>query len=173
MGLARPLLLGLLLSMLSGCGSTQYKPIKSPRVSYTSDGFVRDGVTYPEGLGGGLVQAVQGNPRAEAEARSARSLTIASVVCMGGAVVALGTGIGLMAVGSRRDEMTGEPSSQTTVDVGGVVALGALALDVAALLLVSRANARAHDAINIYNDGVELQRTSPKPLVGPRAELPR
>jgi hypothetical protein len=174
MGVTRPIQLGLLLSLLSACGSTQYKPIKSPRVSVTSDGFVRDGVTYPAGLGGGLVEAVHGNPSAEEDARKAKGLLIGSVVCLGGAVVSMGTGFGLVVAGTKTDESTGKVSSTPVATVGGILLLGSLALDVVGLILAHRANARAHDAINIYNDGVELQRpSSPPPAVGPRAELAR
>lgn len=60
-------------SLLLGCGRTAYQPAKSARVAATSDGYVRDGIVYPAGFGGGLVEALHVSPprrsrRVEAEA---------------------------------------------------------------------------------------------------------
>ena len=57
---------------LAGCSSS-YEPARSPRIVTVMEGgvphFVKDGRDYGGPLfGGGLVHAVQGNPRAEAEA---------------------------------------------------------------------------------------------------------
>src|SRR6188474_2640546 len=95
------------LPVTAACGKTSYTPAKSPRVSVTSDGFVRDGMTYPTGLGGGLVDALHDSPRAQSEARTARSFAIGGFVCSIGGLTLEGVGLGMMVAGSERDDATG------------------------------------------------------------------
>jgi len=130
-----------------GCGQTSYTPARSPRVSITSNGFVRDGATYSS-----LTDAVNGNARAEQEASLAESFAIGGVVCSFVGDATAGFGLGLELVGSQQgpDHQPRHPAMATT---GVGLALGGLALAVVGITLLTHASAHQRDAVNIYNDG--------------------
>ncbi len=72
------------LSLVIGCSSS-YEPVRSPRiVTVVESGmptFVKDGQSYGSPMfGSGLVDAVQGNPRATQQARLGRNLAIGGFV---------------------------------------------------------------------------------------------
>jgi hypothetical protein len=138
-----------LLLAMTGC-SSGYRPANSPRIAYIMQGgnvsYYKDGKEYPAGLfGGGAVDAVQGNPRAVAEAEKGRGLVIAGFVMsfasLGGAVT------GAVLVG-------GEKESSTKRDVGVGVLLGSVALSIAGLVVTLNGVPHYYDAVAIYNDGV-------------------
>lgn len=160
----------LLVPVLGACSSTQYTPIKSARVSSTSDGFVRDGVKYPDTFSG-LEEAVKENSRARAEAQKGGKLFTGGMICGG---VGLGfevLGVVLTATGSKQDEETGDVTYTNAMPIGLAMLLSGIALNVAALVLVNNSTAHAVDAMNIYNDDVELKRAAPPPsALGPRID---
>lgn len=167
----RGLVFVLIASMLGGCASTEYRPIKSARVSYTTDGYVRDGVTYGKSFGG-LMDAVKDNPRAHRKAKDASNLFTGGVACAGFGFGAELGGLILMAGGTKVDEETQEVTTTPALPIGlGVFAAG-IALSVASIVLLSNSNAHAFDAMNVYNDDVELKRAAPPPpsALGPRID---
>jgi hypothetical protein len=149
------------LMMLVGCGKTAYQPAKSSRVAATSKGYVRDGITYPHGLGGGLVEALHDSPRAQVEARKARGFMVAGFLCAGGGLALEALGVGMMVAGSERDEATGRGQLNTLGTVGAGIALGGIVTALVGAALATHAAAHATDAVNIHNDSVEA--TPPQP----------
>jgi hypothetical protein len=137
---------------IAGC-SSNYQPAKSPRISVTLDGgvatYYKDGKEYPAGFfGGGLIDAVRGNPRAEAEASKGRDLIVAGFVVSMVGVGGLGSGIALMAT-----DQEGPGGTQSRVGVG--LFLGGFAAQIASIVLDLNAAPHFHDAVNIYNDDLE------------------
>ena len=136
------------LPIIQGCSSS-YQPARSPRIVTVIDGggpaFVKDGIDYGGPLfGGGVVDAVRGNPRAEGEARTGRNLTIAGfVVDMAG----LGSDVAGLATikpnGSNADN-----NLSLGLILGGVVGIA-----VGSVLLLA-GPPHTYDAINIYNDSL-------------------
>jgi hypothetical protein len=92
---------------------------------------------------------VEGNPRAQEEARAAHAFSVAGFVVELAGAAAMGTGIGL--------SMAHDPELR---EAGTWVALGGMAALITGAII--RANAAKHesDAIAIYNDGVEDSRAS-------------
>ena len=134
--------------MTTAC-STSYQPVNSPRISFGLGGGIltlwKDGHETSIGLTyGGVLDAVRGNPRAEAEARTAQNLMIGGVASTFVSLGALITGLVLV------------PSKhQTTSDVGGGLIVGGIVADIVGAVLVSNgAQPHMYDAINIYNDGL-------------------
>jgi hypothetical protein len=154
------------LVFVQGCSSS-YEPAKSPRIVTVVEGgqptFVKDGERLgPTQFGGGLEDAVRGNPRAEHQARVGRTLTVGGLVV---GVAGLGAIVGGAVLVAQDGASTG-PAEHST-------AASALLLSGAAVLLAGSVmmlcgQPHLYDAVNIYNDGLEPGATSP-PL-GPRAE---
>jgi hypothetical protein len=142
---SRVLVVALLVGTM-GCGQTNYVPVRSPRVSLTSNGFVRDGAEYSS-----LTDAVEGNPRAEEEANQARSFTIGGIACSAIGDLAIGIGIGLDLAGSRPGP-DNQPNRPAMANAGLGLAIGGLALAVVGVTLLTHGQAHQKDAINIYND---------------------
>jgi hypothetical protein len=147
--------LGLLVG--SGCASS-YQPARNPRVTAsggeTGPNFFKDGKEYSGGFfGGGLVDAVHGNERAEQEAITARNLTVAGftlqVVGLSGVV----TGVVL--------ETRDDDAARTA---GIWFGLGGAVTVLVGTLLVRSGSPHMYNAVNIYNDGVEGHPLPPKPL---------
>lgn len=141
---------------LSAC-STSYQPKAYGRLSTTMDGgglrLERDGHKFGmSAFSDDLIRAVEGNARAEEQARSYLWRARAGV---GLAVGALGMIIGGASMlpnssdsdGSRQISSARENTAQSLI-------IGGLLVDVIALSLMSSAQPRLLDAINIYNDGV-------------------
>jgi hypothetical protein len=138
---------GLLMLFATGCSSS-YRPADSPRISTALSGgsptFFRDGKEYPAGLFlGGVEDAVQGNRRAEDEARTAHHLMV------GGFVLGL-VGDGTAIAGVALD--ASHPTHNTELGLGLV--LGGLAGAIAGFILMANASPHMYDAINIYNDSI-------------------
>jgi hypothetical protein len=144
---------GLLLALTTTACSSSYVPARSPRVAtvwsagYPS--YFRDGVEYPSGmLLDGVEDAVQGNPRAEEEARTAHHLMIGGFVCELAGLGALGSGIALTA---------SNPPGSTANQAGIGLLIGSIAASVTAIVLFMNAPPHAYDAVNIYNDGIDAR----------------
>ncbi|HTR53883.1 MAG TPA: hypothetical protein VMJ10_24480 [Kofleriaceae bacterium] len=165
-----------------GC-SSQYFPRAPNHVTMTmQDGklvYVRDGRTFEPGLGGGLVEAVQGNGAAVAAAEEFRSRQITGL-----AATLLGTAgfVGGFAwTGAYLGADSNRPSSDYTAP-GLLVVAGLVAMIVGASYIAT-AQPYQWDAINLFNDGAggnygpPLQRPPtftpppPPPGYGPSASL--
>lgn len=135
---------------LGGC-STVYQPRATGRVFPVMQGgtvkFARDGKV------GDLDEAVKGNPAAESEARSYLTLSIA-----GASVVLAGTA-GLVGGAFLAPK---DNNSQPSAASAGLL-LGGLAAVVVGDILLMMAIPHLYDALNIYNDGLELRRSNPPP----------
>jgi hypothetical protein len=147
---------GLLVLVLltSGCSSS-YRPADSPRISTALSGgsptFFRDGKEYSAGLFlGGVEDAVQGNRRAEEEARTAHHLMVGGLVLT---LIGEGTAISGLALEASHP-------TQATQNAGLALALGGLAGAIAGFILVMNAPPHMYDAINIYNDGIAADGTA-------------
>jgi hypothetical protein len=128
----------------------------SPHV--VRDGRDQGGFTF----GGGVVDAVQGNPRAENEARKGRNLVIGGfVVALGG--LAVETGGLVYILSAPRDDR------DANVSTGLGIVLGGATIAFAGSLLSLNGQPHLYDAINIYNDDLEAARAQP---VRPPAPLP-
>lgn len=124
--------------------------------------FVRDGKHY-QGLfiGNALLDAVEGNPRAEQEARKARNLEV------GGFVVTLG-GLGVVASG-----IAVEANSHPVDEHAGVVTallLSGLACELVGLGMTLSSQPHFYDAMNMYND--DIDRALAPPVLVPVAPRP-
>ncbi len=86
--------------------------MKSGRVAMTSNGYVRDGVTYPNTFGG-LADAVKDNPRAHEKAEHASNLFTNGLITGGLGLAGEVGGIVLVATGTKHDDRTGETSTTT------------------------------------------------------------
>ncbi|MEO8701127.1 MAG: hypothetical protein ABI867_13845 [Kofleriaceae bacterium] len=132
-----------------GC-STHYTPRTPNRIAVVMDAgkpaYMRDGILYPHGLlGGGLVDAVAGNPGAEDAANEYRSRVGT------GLVVGL-LGLGCLTVASSialaNAVEEGNQSNRTT----GWVALGCAIATIAGMSYGISAEPYRWDAVNIFND---------------------
>jgi len=144
----------LALAGLAGC-SSQYFPQSPNHVSMSmQDGklvYVRDGRTFNPGLGGGLVDAVQGNPQAVAAAEQFRSRQITGLTAtILGTAAMIGGGIwgAVLAV-----DNPDRPSNDAIAPIAMVLA-GAVAMIAGAGYIASAAPYQ-WDAINLFNDGAD------------------
>lgn len=136
--------------------SSMYEPARSPRITtVVVDGtptFVKDGKRYGgAAFATGLVDAVQGNPRAEEEARAGRNYAIAGFV-LDLTGVAAETG-GLVVIGE----------NDRHLNTGLGLLVGGLACVAIGSGLLLSAPPHIYDAVNIYNDGVDRAGGSPIP----------
>jgi len=134
--------------------SSSYMPQSRGRVAVImQDGkqaYVRDGRVYSHGLlGGGLVDAVAGDPRAESAAREYHErlrdgflMGIGGLVC---STVAFGVGVG-RAVNSDSNDVPKELW----------VSLGCLAVSFIGIGYAASAEPYRWDAINMFNDGAAV-----------------
>jgi hypothetical protein len=138
-------------------GCTAYEPVRSPRISIVDGGqtFYKDGRRY-EG-GSGLIEAVQGNARAEEAARSAyRNQVTGTVLYIVGWPIAIGGFVagGTIAV---EDDDTGVAVALTSLGT-------ALAVWVTSGVFYLHVLPQRLDAINMYNDSVlEPAESAPAP----------
>jgi hypothetical protein len=157
-------LLGLVL--MQGCSSS-YEPARSPRIETVIEGgqptFVKDGVHFGSPVWGtGLVDAVQGQPQAEHHARVGRNLIVGGFVLD---LFGLGSEIGAVAVAAHEDKEHGDELPSGLV-VGLVV--GGVAAALAGSVMMIAGQPHVYDAINIYNDSVEVRPSAP--ALGPRVQ---
>jgi hypothetical protein len=168
----RRVLVGLLgLSFVVGC-SSRYEPARSPRIVTVMDAgtptFVKDGEHIGAvGFGGGLAEAVHGNPRAEHEARVGHNLVVGGFVLdIAGLTTLVGAEVALA-----QQHTTDRPSGLPVVlALGGAVAI------ITGSILIIAGQPHIYDAVNLYNDGIEPQlRYAPPPVLlvpAPPAPLP-
>lgn len=155
-------LVGLLgLSFAVGC-SSRYEPARSPRIVTVMDAgtptFVKDGEHIGAvGFGGGLADAVRGNPRAEHEARVGHNLVVGGFILD---IAGLGTLVGAEAA------LAQQRSTDRTSNVPVVLAIGGAAAIITGSILLIAGQPHIYDAVNLYNDGIDPQlRYAPPPMV--------
>jgi hypothetical protein len=141
--------------------SSSYQPARSPRISVIQEGgsptLVRDGQTFSVGLfGGGLEDAVRGNPAAEEHASSYKTLSIA-----GWSVYVAGLGSSIAGIFLLADNRAGGSNNDANDAAGAALALGGVAALVTSIVLLSTAQPHLWDAVNIYNDGVDASPAYP------------
>jgi hypothetical protein len=154
---------------VTGCSSS-YQPANSPRIAVGMSGgtqtYFKDGREYPGGFfGGGAIDAVQGNPRAVAEAEKGHGLMIAGFTV---SLIGLGGVIAGVAVA---------PNQNTSDDTAALaLMLGGLGVSIVGAILAANAYPHYYDAIAIYNDGVPPQppmyQLQPPPMYNPQAPPP-
>jgi hypothetical protein len=139
-----------------GCVSSNYRPAANPRVSEVIEGgtftYYRDGKKYDR-----LVDAVAGNPRAVAEASTARALDTWGTALVWGGLGGEITGFVIIGAGA----------NDTVKTAGLGLVLASLGAAIAGIWVAVNGAPHKKDAINIYNDGVSREATSP-PLVQPQ-----
>jgi hypothetical protein len=138
--------------LIAGC-SSQYMPRTPGRIAITMQAgkpvYVRDGRTYEHGVfGGGLADAVAGNPAAEQAAGEYHSRMTSGFIGMILGVVAMTAGGTIALVGAA--DSSSAPKSDPTVPIT-VAAAGFVAMMVGAAYLGS-AEPYRWDAINLFND---------------------
>lgn len=136
-----------------GCTSA-YMPRPGPRISVVLENgapiLVKQGRKYPPGMfGSGLVDAVNGNTKAEASASTYQSLTVGGFVVglLGAGAAGAGLGILTYEAASGREVMS--PGALVGLAVGGAV------VSLVGSSLTAAAQTYYWDAINIYNDSIE------------------
>jgi hypothetical protein len=145
-----------LLPIVQGC-SSNYEPARSPHITTVVEGsspvFVKNGERIgTTSFGGGLVGAMQDNPRAAAQARIGRNLAIGGIVFD---IVGLGSetaGLVLVAENNR----PGQPDHSNTVP--WALAIGGVASVVVGTVLLLASPPHIYDAVNIYNDDLDKPR---------------
>ncbi len=155
--------------LLGGCGATIYTPRPSPRIQVVPDGsglaLVKNGRHFTTGtLGGGVEEAVEGNPQAEEEAREYRHRGVAGFILSTVGSVTAGVGAGVL-VGN---ELQQNPSS-TLLDASIAMTIGGAVLSIIGSLVASSAQPHLWNAINMYNDGLQVA----VPVWSAAARLPR
>ena len=134
-----------LVIVLAAC-STSYVPRARGRVALTMQNgqyvYTRDGQSYPQGVfGGGLVDAVQGNPAAVTAAETYHSRMLVGFVTMMLGLVGETAGTAYVF----------NSSSRTDIAAGAL--FGGLALTLVGAAVMGSGEPYRWDAFNIYNDG--------------------
>jgi hypothetical protein len=137
--------------------SSAYTPRTPNHVAVTMQNgkpvYMRDGRTFEPGLGGGLVEAVQGNPNAVAVAEEFRSRQVTGLTTMllgtAGFVGGLAWGTALAASDANR------PGNQFAVPIA--LLIGGVAAMLVGTCYLASAQPYQWDAINIYNDGADAR----------------
>ena len=148
-----------LAAQLVAC-SSEYTPRRPNHVAVVIQNgkpvYVRDGRTFEPGLGGGLVDAVQGNPSAVAAAEQFHSRQITGLVSMLLGTAAAVGGIAWGAVAAANDRPSNQLAIPLALVIGGFVAM------MVGTCYFATAQPYQWDAINIYNDGA-----AERPTFGP------
>src|SRR5690349_1363664 len=158
--------LALTLLVLAACSSS-YTPRSQRRLSLVMSGgqlaAVKDGREVDLGLfGGGLEEAVRGVPQAEEAAATFHSRMVGGFLGGMAGFVCSSIAFGAAAEADLNDE---DPDTELAV---GLTCLGGAFV---AFMVMASGPAYMYDAVNIYNDAVELA-PSPAPIpYAPRAPV--
>jgi hypothetical protein len=134
---------------LAAC-STSYVPRARGHVALTMQNgqyvYTRDGQSFPQGVfGGGLADAVRGNPAALEAAETYHSRMMVGFITMM---------LGLAAdVGGTLYTVNGAGNNSQNERIGVATLFGGLALMLAGAGVMGSGEPYRWDAINIYNDG--------------------
>jgi len=154
--------IALVLALIAGC-SSQYMPRAPGLVAVTvQDGklvYMRDGQSYPHGLlGGGLVDAVAGNPLAVAAARHYHAhMRDGFIVAMLGLAAMFG---GTVAFTTSLDSENG--GNRGAIGAGCI--LGGMVMALVGAAYAAGAEPYRWDAINLFNDGARAVPSGPPGL---------
>jgi hypothetical protein len=145
---------------LAGCFSSHHTPRRPGTLSLQMrDGslkYVRDGRTYSAGLFGDLDQAVAGNPAAVAAAHTyQRRVGPGLLIALAGMFCA--EGILLYTRSEVDDDPTYEPPTALIA-----TAIGCAAVATGAMIVGLSGAPYQWDAINIFNDGVDVTHAAPQ-----------
>lgn len=136
--------------------SSHYTPKTSRRIAIVQESgdvaLAKDGVVTSVGpFGGGLVDAVEGNPEAEEHASTFRSSSITGFILNIVGSVATGAGVAMIIVNE-----TGDGAPDDGLRAAGIgTMIGGLALSLTGSIFLATAQPHFFDAINVYNDGVD------------------
>jgi len=138
----------------TGC-STHYMPMAHGRVSTIMQGgqmaYVRDGRVIRRGaLGGGLIEAVRGNPAAERAARTFYQRNRDGLVMSLSGLACTAFGAGWLAYTLEGNDGQVRNSEMT---LPMITTVGCLVLSYAGLFYMASGQPYSLDAINIFNDG--------------------
>lgn len=156
-------------ALLTAACSTSYTPRPKAGLTPVLDSgqldAVRNGQSIEVGrFGGGLVDAVQDNPRALEHAESFRARRIGGfiveMVGLGG--VAAGAGV---LVGAAANDDLGRGNDAYWISYG--LMIGGLTVELVGLLVEISADPHFFDAINVYNDDLESRTRQAMPPAGP------
>jgi hypothetical protein len=130
--------------------------------------YVRDGRTYRHGfLGGGLVDAVRGNPAAEQAANTYYGRNRDGLlISLGGLVCTVASSVFLI---SRLEHNQNDANEQRNVAAPLLLMTGCLVASYGGLIYMASGQPYQYDAINIFNDGPACQPTLPPGVVVPHA----
>jgi hypothetical protein len=135
----------------------KYQPAKSPRiVNDGRGGYVRDGTRYFN-----LVEAVHGNPRAEAEARAAEKGEKTALILGVTGLSLEFSGLAVLGIGGHEHK-----PAVSLIGLGMIVA--GLASSIAFYPVLGHAAPHRIDAVNIYNDGAVTCPVAPAPTATSR-----
>ncbi len=148
------LLLGV--TSLTACLETSYVG-RDPRKAYVTmqsgqHGYTRNGEFHSDVFGGGLVEVVRGNAQAEDAANTFHDRMIGGFLATLAGAVCLPVVVGYEASRSITND-----SNNTNVTNGAYLALGCAVVMIAGSIAMVSAVPYQMDAINIYNDGVDLE----------------
>lgn len=156
---------GAVLVVLVAACSSSYAPRSQRRLSIVMSGgtlaAVRGGQETDLGMfGGGLEEAVRGVPQAEEAARTFHNRMVTGFLAGVGGMLC-----STIAVGAAAEEDINGDDSSTELSVG----LGCLGVAFVGFMVMASGPPLMYDAVNIYNDAVELP-PSPAPIpYAPRA----
>jgi hypothetical protein len=154
------------LAIVTGCSSNYY-PQSRGRVAITIAErklvYVRDGRSYPHGLlGGGLVDAVAGNPAAETAANTYHSrMTTGFIAALLGLVAIIGGTAGIADASASENPKSSEFTTALLFTLGGTIT------SVVGIEYSLSAEPYRWDAINLFNDGGDRIGPGPPGLPGP------
>ena len=156
----------LLTLVFSQACTSSYEPARSPRIATVIDSgqptFVKDGVHFGSAVWGtGLVDTVQSSPQAQHHARVGRDLIAGGFAL---SLAGLGSEIGGVVVLAQD---TNEPSGKASGLAIGLL-VGGIAAALAGSFMIMSGQPHVYDAINIYNDSLEVRSTTLPS--GPRAQ---
>lgn len=149
-----------LLALTAGCFSSQYTPRNNGRVAMMvrngQAGYMRDGKFHRHGFfGSGLEEAVKGNPLAEEAASTYYNRSAWGFVLGVGGLVCAEIGLFQMLEGDRAD-----PSYEPSRTLKGVTA-GCAVVGIIGMFVLVSAIPYQSDAVNIFNDGVDVRHAAP------------
>jgi hypothetical protein len=162
---------GLIAALGCEACTSDYLPRPGPRLSMVQESgslvYVRDGKKIEGGfLGGGIEDAVQGVPQAEAYAHQYKSgMVTGFALTLVGVAGIIG---GLTLTTTEASSQPNQSSNNSSAVLPGLLVMGAGAIvEIIGTIVMSSAQPHLFDAVNAYNDGVESRGGAPAPAPVP------
>lgn len=159
---------GLVAAFACEACTSDYLPRPGPRLSMVQESgslvYVRDGKKIESGfLGGGIEDAVQGVPQAEAYAHEYRSgMVTGFALTLVGVAGIIG---GLVLATTEASSQPAQSSGNSSAVLPGLLVMGVGAIaEIIGTIVMSSAQPHLFDAVNAYNDGVEARGGAPAPV---------